>query len=457
MAVFRCKMCGSDLYPEDGAKTVYCDICGSEQTLPKAADEHKTELFNRANGFRMQRRFDEALKLYGQILAEYPDEADSHWGKVLCEYGIEYVDDARTERKIPTCNRTLSISIFDHPEYKAAIAKATREEKEIFEREAAEIDGYQKKILEIARKEAPYDIFICFKELGRDGKRTKDSQLATKIYENLTKKNYKVFFSRVTLKSKIGSEYEPCIYAALQSAKVMLVIGTKREHVEAVWVRNEWSRYLGFMEADTSKSIVPCIKDIDAYDLPEALQDFQAQDMGDLDFIENLTRAIDSKFGRTAYAQPVPAPTVSSPKVEAAAAPSPVKNILFRATLSVENGEFEQAKTFAERALDIDPTCADAYLVELMCDVKARTLDELAMVENVSEYANFKNALRFAQGETRQKLEGLKAAREKAIKKAAEEAAAKAAAAEAARLLAEEAARKKAEEEAAKKKAAEEA
>ena len=125
MAVFRCKMCGSDLYPEDGAKTVYCDICGSEQTLPKAADEHKTELFNRANGFRMQRRFDEALKLYGQILAEYPDEADSHWGKVLCEYGIEYVDDARTERKIPTCNRTLSISIFDHPEYKAAIAKAT--------------------------------------------------------------------------------------------------------------------------------------------------------------------------------------------------------------------------------------------------------------------------------------------------------------------------------------------
>ena len=128
MAVFKCKMCGSDLYPEDGAGVVICDLCGSEQTLPKAADEKKTALFNKANAFRMKKRFDEALKLYAEIQAKYPDEADAHWGKLLCEYGIEYVDDNKTERKIPTCNRTLSVSIFDHPEYKAAMKKATAEE-----------------------------------------------------------------------------------------------------------------------------------------------------------------------------------------------------------------------------------------------------------------------------------------------------------------------------------------
>ena len=450
MAVFKCKMCGSDLYPEDGAGVVICDLCGSEQTLPKAADERKTALFNKANAFRMKKRFDEALKLYAEIQAKYPDEADAHWGKLLCEYGIEYVDDNKTERKIPTCNRTLSVSIFDHPEYKAAMKKATAEEGEIYKREATEIDGYQKKILEIAKKEAPYDIFICFKELDSEGKRTKDSQLATKIYENLTKKNYKVFFSRVTLKSKVGSEYEPYIYAALQSAKVMLVLATKKEYVEAVWVRNEWSRYLGFMEADGGKSIVPCIKDIDAYDLPEALQDFQAQDMGELDFIENLTRAIDSKFGRAEHVQSVPAPVVSTENM-----PTSVGNLIKRARIALEMGDNKKAEAFAEQALNIEPECAEGYFVELMCELGVAN-EEGLLQKDFLKNPKFVIAKRFAGGEFAVRLLGLEKQHAQLIKKAEEELAYKQAAErERERRFAEEAAEREAEE--AKLRAQEEA
>ena len=49
--------------------------------------------------------------------------------------------------------------------------------------------------------------------------------------------------ARKTLERALGSEYEPIIYAALQSARAMVVLGTKAEHFNAVWVRNEWSRY----------------------------------------------------------------------------------------------------------------------------------------------------------------------------------------------------------------------
>lgn len=69
--------------------------------------------------------------------------------------------------------------------------------------------------------------------------RTLDSVLATDIYELLTKEDYKVFFSRVTLDDKIGVAYEPYIYAALQSAKIMIVVGTKEEYFNAIWVRNK--------------------------------------------------------------------------------------------------------------------------------------------------------------------------------------------------------------------------
>ena len=112
------------------------------------------------------------------------------------------------------------------------------------------------------------------------------------IYYQLTNAGYKVFFSRITLESKLGQQYEPYIFAALNSAKVMLVIGSNKEYFDAVWVRNEWSRFLALMKKDRSKLLIPCYKDMDAYDIPEALSIFQAQDMSKIGFIQDLLHGI---------------------------------------------------------------------------------------------------------------------------------------------------------------------
>lgn len=103
---------------------------------------------------------------------------------------------------------------------------------------------------------------------------------------------YRVFFSRITLEDKLGREYEPYIFAALNSARVMLVIGTKPEHFNAVWVKNEWSRYLELMRQDRSRLLIPCYKDMDAYDIPDELSMLQSQDMGRVGFIPDLVRNI---------------------------------------------------------------------------------------------------------------------------------------------------------------------
>ena len=69
-----------------------------------------------------------------------------------------------------------------------------------------------------------------------------------------------MFFSRITLEDKAGTEFEPYIFAALNSAKIMLVVGTSPENINAVWVKNEWSRYLARMTEKGEGTLVPLYK-----------------------------------------------------------------------------------------------------------------------------------------------------------------------------------------------------
>ena len=102
MITFKCKMCGGDLHPEENATTCECEYCGSVQTIPTADNEKKGNLFNRANRLRMAAEYDKAAAVYASITAEFPEEAEAYWGLCLCKYGIEYVEDPATAKKIPT-------------------------------------------------------------------------------------------------------------------------------------------------------------------------------------------------------------------------------------------------------------------------------------------------------------------------------------------------------------------
>ena len=418
MAVLKCKMCGGDIQTADATYGT-CESCGATSTLPKSNDEKIVNLFNRANHFRRLNEFDKAAAAYENILNEDSSNAEAHWCLVLCRYGIEYIEDPKTHERIPTCRRVQHESILSDSDYRAALENAADEyTKSLYEEEAKKISKIQKGILAISKNEEPYDVFICYKEAADGGSRTADSTLAQDIYQQLTNDGLRVFFSRITLEDKLGQEYEPYIFSALNSAKVMLVIGTKKEHFEAVWVKNEWSRFLTIMKNDRSRILIPCYKDMDVYDIPEELANLQVKDMSKIGFMQEILGSIkkvsdaNKGGGKTAgSAEGVAAGTVAgvSAALDSAKAivAQQMEQLMKRALHHLEDSEWDMAKGYFDSVLGMDVEFAPAYVGLLCADLKLNSEELLAEYENpIDKHKHFKKAVRFADTDYRNKLEG---------------------------------------------------
>lgn len=387
--IIKCKMCGGDIQFIPGDTNGQCDHCGCTTTFPKLPDEQRANLFNRANHFRRQCEFDKAMAAYEHILEDDDTDAEAHWGIVLSKFGIEYVEDPVTHERIPTCHRAQVISILSDEDYQNALKYAPDTySREIYEKEAKRIAEIQKGILAISSQEKPYDVFICYKETDDNGSRTKDSALAQEIYYQLTNEGYKVFFSRITLEDKLGQEYEPYIFAALNSAKVMLVVGTRPEFFNAVWVKNEWNRYLALMKNDRNRVLIPCYRDMDPYDLPEELSSLQSQDMGKIGFMQDIIHGVKKILG---------ADKQGAPNVTVQPVGPGIVSLHKRAVLFLEDNDWDSATEYFDRILDIDPEYAPAYIGKVQVKNKVRREADLARCrEPISTDPDFQKAMRFA-------------------------------------------------------------
>lgn len=392
MATFKCKMCGGQLEVQEGQSVCTCEFCGTAQTVPHFDNEKKATFFKRAHDLRFKCEFDKAAGVYETIVTEYPNEAEAYWGLVLCKYGIEYVDDPKTKKKIPTCHRTQFASIFDDHDYLSAIRCADAVARELYKREANAISKLQNAILEISSKEDPFDVFICYKETDDRGGRTPDSVLAQDIFDELSSAGYKVFFARRTLERKLGSEYEPYIFAALHSAKVMVHVTSSKANSEAVWVRNEWSRYLSLIAEGQKKTLIPCYKGISAYELPDEMKNLQGQDMSKLGAMQDLIYGIKKILkptGRVVEKVAEDAPVSSDTGYDA---------LVRKGHTYLKNHKMEQAKRCFEKAIEAAELCGDAYLGMLLCEYQLESLEELLTQSDLDILAseNFNLAREFA-------------------------------------------------------------
>ncbi len=401
--IIKCKMCGGDIEFTPGATYGTCEYCGSTSTIPKADDEGRLNLFNRANSFRRKCEFDKAVAAYEKILEQDDTDAEAHWGAVISRFGIEYVEDPATGKRIPTCHRVQLTSILADEDYKAAVEHAPDAESRcLYEEEAARIAEIQRGILAISQNEKPYDVFICYKETDENGQRTHDSQWAQEVYYGLTEQGYKVFFSRITLEDKLGQEYEPYIFAALNSARVMIVIGSKPEYFNAVWVKNEWSRYLALMARDRKRLLIPCYRGMDPYDLPDELSSLQSQDMSKIGFMQDLLRGVKKVLD--AEKKPVQAAPVQ--QVVQTVAPG-VTSLMKRIALFLEDGDFKQASEYVDRVLDINPEYAPAYVAKVCVALSLRKEADLAETTfRYDDNPDWQKALRFATPQEKAVYEG---------------------------------------------------
>lgn len=412
MAIFKCKMCGGKLEITEETSVCECEYCGSKQTVSTIDDEKIIKLYDRANRLRMANEFDKAAGVYESIIAESDTEAEAYWGLLLCKFGIEYVDDPATGDKVPTCHRSSFDSIMEDSDLELVMENADAISRNVYREQAKQIEEIRKGILEVSSKEEPYDIFICYKETAEDGDRTIDSVIAQDVYDALTDKGYRVFFSRITLEDKLGKEYEPYIFAALNSAKVMLAFGTSYDYYNAVWVKNEWSRYIKLMAKDKKKTLIPCYKDIDAYDMPSEFKHLQSQDMGKVGAIQDLLRGIDKII------KPVSEASKNNPSeidINAAIASAMAANsgsnvaaLLERGYITLEDGDFTKADGFFEDVLNQNPKCAEAYLGKMLVKYNHKNLEDFKnadIIVDLDKDSDFKHAMQFSIGDDRDELQ----------------------------------------------------
>lgn len=409
MINLKCKICGGSLELPD-SQIAICQDCGSKMLLPAVDSDVRDDMFNRGNYYRMRYEFDRAASAFEQIVALDPQDAEARFCLALCRYGVEYVKDPRSGEYKATCHRGNSRSILEDVDYQAALKYAPSQAQDFYRKQAAEIHEIWQQIMEIVRYETPYDVFICYKEspgAGAEpesrrpsGERTKDSVLAQELYEELTGRGVRVFFARISLEKMLGSAYEPHIFAALQSAKVMLVVSTCREHLEAVWVRNEWQRYINLRRQDRSREIIPVLQGMDAYDLPDELAEFIPRMIDETGVRQDLLRGILKITGHTE---------------------GNISMIRNRELEQLGNqllvqGNMEEARTVANQMLNLNPENGGAYRILFLAGENVASLEGCReLTDKFEESAVFKRLLKCAVGDLRRELDELLAYRKKRI------------------------------------------
>lgn len=297
--IFECENCGGEFEKIQEGK-YKCKFCGFVKEIQTSTSGEILSLLNDAGRLRRNGDFDEAFEIYQTIVKKDPNNPEGYWGSLLSEYGIYHEEDPKTKRHIPTLHRISKIPVFENSNYKMTIEKASDSQKIMFKESAEEIEKIRAKTVKISENEPPYDVFICYKRTssssGEEESYTKDSVNARMIFDKLTEQGYKVFFAEKTLQNLAGTEYEPIIFNALNTSKVMLVICSKPEYINSTWVKNEWRRFLKLMEYDQSKKIIPVLQDMPAGMLPDLLKKHQALEIN-ANFESNLVSSVTRILG----------------------------------------------------------------------------------------------------------------------------------------------------------------
>lgn len=288
-----CETCGGTLIRK--GNHYVCRYCGHMWVIDVADDIHAVE---RANAWASLRNgdFEGAIEQFDNIIIKEDQNYEAYWGRALAQNGITYVADIQENKKVPTCNNITEQEFLKNSDVKKAISLAPADIAASYKQQAELIESIRIEWLEKASKEPAYDVFICFKDKDKENgiERTQDSYDAQDLYYALVEEGYKVFFSHVSLKDKTSEQFEPYIYNAIKTAKVMIVFGEKPEYFSAVWLKNEWSRFAARIKKGEKhkNSLVVVYKNLDPGDLPVVLKTRQCLNAADITFLSDLTRHI---------------------------------------------------------------------------------------------------------------------------------------------------------------------
>ncbi len=412
----KCYNCGGEVIVAEGSRIGICSCCMAEIPLPEEGSSI-AEAYSDANLLLSESRFDEAREAFREILIRKPMEAAACWGMVISEYGIEFVQDPMTGELLPTLHRLSSQRFSEHMYVKQAIQYAKDlETRNFYQVQSRQIDLIQTQSLQISQKEEPYDVFICYKKTEEGEKRTADSRMAADLYRELVSRGYKVFFAEETL--RVGEEYEPRIFAALHSAKILLAIASKREYYDAVWVRNEWSRYVDLIRVEAEQGqntrlLIPVYQNIDKDALPEALAQMPHHvDMSRLvNPRQELMRLVGDHFdhGKKEDVSDIrrQVRVAAGAKGGNVRMETSAENFMTRAMIQLVGGRFDDAEDIFNKSLEMERS-SGAYLGLLMCDLKVPGKEALFRYDQrIDDHPMYNKAMACASKQEQEELKKL--------------------------------------------------
>lgn len=292
----KCPTCGGRL-ELIGGKQYECRCC--HNIYERGRKECLYDALQTASVFRESLNFAQAEIAYRNLISGFKEDdlSDVYWNLFLCEQRVIFETDQSGER-FPSFYDIVPEEIDCSASYNGALTYAREydpQKSKTFMKLAAKMRTVKNQYRTIKNTTPPYDIFICFKKTAVDGvSATPDFKLAYELYNKLSRE-YNVFFSERSLENIVVREFEPNIYHALYTSKVMLLLCSKREYLDSQWVKNEWVRFKTMTAAASQTSaLIPIFIDgFSPEDLPYELKSCQGY-AADIGLIASLEKAVSA-------------------------------------------------------------------------------------------------------------------------------------------------------------------
>ena len=234
--------------PEEGWQA-HCPKCG--EIAPCAAIdglEAAAEAAGEGCNFYAVQEFDEAKRCFERAAELSGGRVAYRWAALLAEYGVKYCasESAQSGYAVNYWKRELpSEPLAESAAYRELYRAAAKNVKLLraLQREAGEISEGLAQIEKLAASGERWDVFFSFKDMDAEGKKTLERQLLDNLYTELASEGLKVFFAPRSMLGRMIDDFEGYIYTALKTAKLMVLVGSSKENVNAPWVASEWERF----------------------------------------------------------------------------------------------------------------------------------------------------------------------------------------------------------------------
>ncbi len=148
-----CKCCGKEIEIAKNARIATCPHCGKQQTLPLYRSQQREEQYAEICTLRQKGAFSAAIQRIEEMLQTDEKESEWYWQRLLCRYGMVYLQDTGKKEYILQCTNPMDVPISADADYQAAMRFAEAEAKSYYEADGTLLEQERQRELDVEQSE----------------------------------------------------------------------------------------------------------------------------------------------------------------------------------------------------------------------------------------------------------------------------------------------------------------